>query len=458
MTAASPASTRSSQPFLAQRSHELHQEALKYLPGGTSRAVQDTKPHPLYARNGSGSVITDVDGNRRLDFYSNATSLIHGHAHPVITRAVIDRVSKGAVFSLASEEQIELARMIGERVASVEQVRFMNSGSEAVLLAMRVMRALTGRHKIARFEGAYHGNADWAEVSLTPDPSNWGSADAPASVAYTAGLPPGVLSDVVVLPFNDPARTDTLLERHQHELAGVLIDVIPAYFGLVPAQPGWLAHLREVTSRLGLLLVSDEVVSFRLGYGGAQADFGFAADLTIFGKIIGGGFPVGAVGGPSALMHVFDASKGRAIVPHAGTFNANPVTMTAGISSLSLLTREEFTRLNRLGAVLRERLTAAFEAAGVPAHVKGAGSLFRIHMTDARFADYRGYWHAVQGNAEVKKRQHDLYIGLLGRGVLLSPSGLGALSTPMTEREVDTFVDAVQDTIEGIGVGTRRSG
>lgn len=439
----------------SRRSKELHEVAARYLPGGTSRELHDGYPHPLYAHAGAGCLVVDVDGNERIDFANNATSLIHGHAHPDVTSAVVERVQRGTAFTLCSEEQIDLARSLCERVASVDMVRFTNSGSEAVLYAIKAIRSFTGRHKIAKFEGCYHGNADWAEVSLSSSPSNWGSADGPASVAYTSGLPPGVLSDVVVLRFNDMRDLESILERHSHELAGVLVDAMPARIGLLPASPGWLRHLRRVTTRLGLLLVSDEVVNFRHAHGGAQEYFDFDADLTTFGKLIGGGFPVGAVGGRADLMELFDARKGDPKVPHGGTFNANPVTMAAGFASLSLLTRGEIERINALGSRLRAGLTEFFTAAIIPAHVTGEGSLFRIHMTEQRFSDYRGWWSNVPGDPVAKKRQRQLYLGLLERGVLLHETGFGAISTPMREREVDVFIDAVKQVCEQVDLSAR---
>ncbi len=434
-------------PFTAERSRKLHAEAIKYLPGGTSRLVHDIRPHPLYVREGHGCYVVDVDGNRRLDFFNNASSLVHGHAHPEIVRAVVERVKKGSAFSLPSEEQVELAQILTERISSLEQVRFTNSGSEAVMFAVKAARAYTGRHKIAKFEGLYHGSYDWVEVSLDSDRSNMGSLERPASVPYNPGLPPGVLSDVVVLPFNDAQGTLKLIEAHKDELAAVLFDVMPNQIGLIQADPLFLASLREVTLRNGILLICDEVINFRLAYGGAQAFAGVDADLTTLGKIIGGGFPVGAVGGAGTIMEVFDASKGRAKVPHAGTFNANPVTLVAGVVSLRLLTAAEIARLNGLGELMRISLQEVFDKSGVPAHVTGAGSLFRIHMTAERFHEYRGWREHVAANKDAKRRQQQLYVDLLARGILLNPSMMGSISTPMTDRDVLVFVDAVNDAI-----------
>lgn len=429
------------------RSLELHSKALQFLPGGTSRLVHEVRPHPTYVSHGNGCSVVDVDGNERIDFFGNASSMIHGYAHPRITDAVIERVRKGTAFALPSEVQITLAEMISSRIASVEQVRFTNSGSEAVLFAVKAVRAFTGRPKIAKFEGLYHGCYDWVEVSLDPGEDDMGPVDSPRSVAYARGLPADVLTDVIVLPFNDLERTEALLRRHRNELAGVLVDVMPNQIGLVPAVPGLLERLAVLTRELGILLVSDEVINFRLAYGGGQEHARFSADVTVLGKVIGGGLPVGAVGASAEIMSVFSGAKGRPAVPHAGTFNANPVTLAAGVESLTLLTRAELGRINALGQRIRDGLTELFTAKRVDAHVTGAGSLFRIHMTSTRFSDYRGWRRAVMANATAKQKQQLLYEGLLDRGILFSPSGMGAISTPMSEREVDVFVDAARDIV-----------
>ncbi len=436
--------SRSSLP--TSGSLRLHEAALSVLPGGTSRAVHQTLPHPIYAQEGSGCVVTDVDGNRYLDFYNNASALVHGHAHPAIVAAIGEQARRGTAFSLPVAGQIELAEVLCGRIQSAEQVRFVNSGSEAVLLAIRAARATTGRPKVAKFEGLYHGCADAVEVSLEPDPQNWGSPHAPASVPYTRGTPDGVLDSVVVVPFNDIEAAEAILSANADQLAGVIFDVTPMRLGATPAAPEWPAVLRRLTRDLGILLISDEVVSFRLDYGGPQASFGFDADLTVLGKTMGGGLPVGAVAGPREVMRVFDGSSGRAAVPNAGTFNANPLTMAAGIAALAALPASEIQRINALGDSLRRQADSAFATMGVAAHTTGIGSLFGIHMTDQRFADYRQYWYACVADRGAKLRQRALYDRLRERGILFTTGGVGTVSTAMTDHEVGVFVAALTDS------------
>jgi len=443
------------------RSKQLHDDAVAVLPGGTSRTVHQTQPHPVYARDGQGAVVTDIDGNRYVDFYNNATSLIHGHAHPGIVAAIEEQARRGTAFSLPVEQQVALALLLSDRIASVEQVRFANSGSEAVMLAIKAARAIAGRPKIAKVEGVYHGSADAVEVSLEPDPETWGSPEAPASVAYTTATPAGVLDSVVVLPFNDVDATVALVREHANELAAVLIDVLPMRLGFAAARPDWIAAVRQVTREHGILLISDEVVTFRLDHGGAQALHDFDADLTVLGKIIGGGLPVGALAGPREVMRAFDGSSGRPAVPNAGTFNANPMTLAAGIAALTALPPAEVHRINGLGDAVRRLAQATFDELGVAAHASGAGSLFGLHMTDRRFEDYRAFWHATVGDKQVKVRQRALYDGLRERGILLTTGGVGAISTAMTDGEIDAFAAALADTVSAMnraGLGADGAG
>ncbi len=415
----------------------LFAEAQRVMPGGNSRTTVFMAPYPPYAASGEGCWITDVDGDRRLDCINNYTSLIHGHAHPRVLEAAERRMRRGTSFPLPTPEEIQLAALLVDRLPSVEQVRFTNSGTEAVMMAIKAARGFTGRPKIAKFEGAYHGSYDYAEVSLSSTPADWGSLTAPASVAYSRGTPPAVLEDVVVLPFNRTELAVARVEREAASLAAVVLDPLPNRVGLVPAQPEFLRAMREVTRAHGIVLIFDEVISFRVGYHGAQGLFGVLPDLTTLGKIIGGGFPVGAVGGRAEVMAVFDPRGGHAPVPHGGTFNANPVTMAAGLTAMELLDRAAFSRLDDLGAKLRASMEDCLAQAGVPGRVTGIGSLFRVHATSREFLDYR----STRLEAEESARLDRLVRSLLEHGVLIAPTGLGCLSTPMTDVEVEGFLE-----------------
>jgi hypothetical protein len=234
------------------------------MPGGNSRTSVFIAPYPPYAAEGAGCWLTDADGDRRLDLLNNYTSLIHGHAHPSITEAATRRLARGASFPLPTQEEIELASLLVERLPAVDQVRFTNSGSEAVMMAIKAARGFTDRTKIAKFEGAYHGSYDYAEVSLSSTPENWGSLAEPASVAYARGTPLSVLQDVIVLPFNRPELAARRIERHARELAAVIVDPVPNRIGLMPGTREFLEALRAVTAAHGILLIFDEVISFRV--------------------------------------------------------------------------------------------------------------------------------------------------------------------------------------------------
>src|SRR5215468_9840628 len=315
------------------RSAALWARAQHVMPGGNTRTTVHMAPYPPYAASGAGCWITDVEGDRRLDCLNNYTALIHGHAHPAIVEAASHRLARGTSFPLPTPEEIELAAALAERLPSAEHVRFTNSGSEAVMMAIKGARAHTRRPRIAKFEGAYHGSYDYAEVSLSSTPESWGTLAAPSSTAYSRGTPPAVLDDVVVLPFNHPEHAVARTQQEAGSLAAVVIDPVPNRVGLMPARCDFLEAMREVTRAHGIVLIFDEVISFRVGYHGAQGAFGVVPDMTTLGKIIGGGFPVGAIAGRADAMAVFDPTRGGPpAAPHGGTFNANPVTMAAGLA------------------------------------------------------------------------------------------------------------------------------
>ena len=425
------------------RSAALYQRAREVLAGGSTRLTTFFAPYPVYAVSGRGSRVTDADGVERVDCLNNYMTLIHGHAHPEIVEATIEQIRRGSCFAMPTEREIELAEIIAERVDSVETVRFCNSGSEAVLLAIKAARAHTGRPMIAKCEGTYHGCYDPVEVSLSSSPENWGDPREPARVPYTVGLPAKVMEDVVVLPYNDAEASLRLIERHADRLAAIVVDPVPTRVGCVPMRREYAEMAREAATRHGIVLVFDEVASFRVRYRGAQSMVGVTPDLTTFGKIIGGGLPVGAVGGRRDVMSVFDGSKGRPRASHAGTFNANPATMAAGAASMRLLTEDSLDILNARGDRARERIDAAFEAAGVAGQATGAGSLVMIHFNRRKLVNHRD----VYRDAGESRRISDLHKALLNRGFIVGTGGLAALSTVNTDREIDDLAGAIEDSL-----------
>lgn len=433
----------------APTSAALYERAVRVMPGGNSRTTLYRSPHQIYAARGDGAWVTDVDGVRRLDVVNNYTSLIHGHAHPAVVAAAQAAVAAGSCFGMATAAEVELAERLHARQPEMERVRFANSGAEAVMLAIKAARAFTGRPKIAKFEGAFHGIADFAEISTDSVPDNWGVRTRPASVAASSGSPAGVAADVIVLPFNDAAATVELIEEHADTLAGVIIDPLPNRIGFIPATASFLTAVRDACTHNGALLISDEVMSYRLALGGAQERFGYRPDLVALGKIIGGGFPVGAVGGSEAAMSVFDPSRGKPKVPHGGTFNANPVTMCAGAVTLDLYDKAAIARLHEMGESLRPRLAAALAGAGLDWQVSGLGSLMRIVPTAARLTDYRSSRPDAASSALFTAFTRALF----DRGILTDAAGLISLSTAMTAADLDLLVATVAETAATVAEG-----
>jgi len=429
-------------PDLTSRSHSLYDRALASLPGGNTRTTVFMQPYPIYAARGEDCRIWDVDGNEFIDCINNFTSLIHGHAHPALIEAATRQLALGSAFGLPTESEIDLAELLVSRLPSVDQIRFANSGTEAVMMALKAARAFTGRAKIAKCEGAYHGSYDYAEVSLDPAPDMWGR-NAPVSVAYARGTPDNVLADVVTIPFNDTEAAVSLIREHGPELACVLVDPMPNRAGLAPADHAYLQGLRKITREVGALLIFDEVITFRLGYRGAQGLWDVDPDLTALGKIIGGGFPVGAVAGRRDYMAVFDPRAGKPALPHGGTFSANPVTMRAGLAAMQLLDEAAFARLDDIGQAVRSGIDEAFRRTGVPGGTVGRGSLLKIHFADRPIRDYRSAY-TTEREAQ---RQAVFSRGLLNRGVLAAGYGLMALSTPMTDAYIGKIIAAASEAL-----------
>ena len=284
-----------SYPGSFPKSRQLFERARKVMPGGNTRTTVYIDPFPIYAERGEGCRVWDVDGNVFYDCINNFTAMIHGYAQLEAVAAVNTQMPHGSAFGAPTLSEIELAELLVDRLPSADQIRFANSGTEAVMMAIKAARAFTDRPKIVKIEGAYHGSYDFAEVSLDSAPANWG--DMPNSTAYAKGTPRGVLDDVIAVPFNDAEAAEAVFSAHGAEIAAVLIDPMPNRAGLIPARRDYLERLVKAAHAAGALVIFDEVISFRLGYSGAQGLWDIRPDLTALGKIIGGGFPVGAIAG-----------------------------------------------------------------------------------------------------------------------------------------------------------------
>jgi glutamate-1-semialdehyde 2,1-aminomutase len=421
------------------RSAELHAAAQRYLPGGDTRTITFFEPHPLYMERGQGCRLYDVDGNGYIDFLNNYTSLIHGHAFPPVVEAIAHQAALGTAYAACAENQHQLAELIAGRVASVDQIRFCNSGTEATMNAVRAARAFTGKDKLVKMEGGYHGTHDAVEVSVHPALDQAGPANHPNSVPDSPGIPSSVLGDVIVVPFNDQEAVSDLIRQRRDEIAAVLVEPVMGVAGAIPAEREYLSYLRQVTAENDVLLICDEVMTFRLDWGGAQAIYGVEPDLTALAKIIGGGLPVGAFGGRREIMRLFSPLEGG--MSQSGTFNGNPLTMAAGVASMGALTRERIARCNALGDRLADGFRAAFEEAEIRGQVTGLGSLLNVHFVAGPVRNYRD---AASADGELKGLLH---LALLNRGIFAARRGLFNPSTVMAEADVDQAVAAFKEAL-----------
>lgn len=422
---------------VGQRSKDSFARARLVFPDGTSRITIERDPEPLYIARGTGSYLVDVDDRRFLDLNCNFTTLIHGHAFSPVVEALTHQLQFGSCFANPTECEIELAELLCGRIPQVERIRFVNTGTEAVLFAIKAARAFTARSKIAKLEGAYHGAYDWAEVSLAATPDNWGDPMAPESSAFYRGMPASVLDDVVVLRFNDAEGARRLLSAHAHKLAAVVLDPMPSRGGLVAPKPEFIAAVQETARKNDILVISDEVLNLRQSFRGVSARYNLVPDLVTMGKIIGGGLPIGAIGGREDVMKVFDASAGRPLLPQGGTFSANPLSMTAGLAAMRHLDHKAFAHLETLGNFVRTGISRSISSRGAPLCVTGAASLFRIHPMARIPNDYREANPAPAGATLMKQ----LARFFAENGIILPHGAAASISTPMTRADAEFIVD-----------------
>lgn len=415
--------------------------AQNVLTDGGSRITIRIAPYSIYVRSAKGKYVTDVDGNRLMDFNNNYTAMLHGHAHPTIVEAAFEQIQCGTGYCFGSETEYALADLLCGRVENFDKIRFMNSGSEAVMKAIKAARAYTGRPKIAKCENAYHGSYDFAEVSLGVDPTDLNNGN-PVSRPYSHGTPQGVLDNVVVIPHNDPAAARRILDEHAQDLAAVLIDPIGLDMARIPHTDAFFSMVRDFCDSSGALFIADEVVSFRAGLDGVQGNRGLKPDLTTLGKIIGGGFPVGAVAGSAEVMSVFEAGEGKAKLPHGGTYNANPVSMAAGYAAMSMMSAESFQQLNSLGDAFRKGCREVLELTGTEGEVQGQYSIFAIKFHQPEFND-----NAPRGAVYRSSGMHQY---MVQNGYWMSPGMLGICSTVMDTSDVDAFCETLKAGIHAI--------
>lgn len=412
----------------------IYTDAVKVLPGGVSRNTIFHKPFPHYVSGAKGCLVTDIDGVARIDFANNMASLIHGHAYPKIVEAVIEQLHKGTAYTLATEIEVRYAEHLCSRTDGFEKIRFVNSGTEAVMSMIKTARAFTGKPKIARAEGSYNGSYDYVEVSQISNPDNWGDLNKPNCNPLAYGTPKGVLDDVIIYPFNDVERTLRLLDENADSIACVLVDPIPHRVGLFEATNEFIEAIYNWTRKHDALMIFDEVITYRTNYGGAQENYSVLPDITALGKMIGGGFPVGAFAGRADVMKVMDPNENPLLLPHSGTFSANPITMTAGYHAMLDFDKDAVLKLNSLTAQAISQIQEAIKIADVPMSISGSGSMFRLHPRKTTPTSYRQAYQAVKEKAVMTKLLDHLFYK---ENIIMVNTGTCMFSTAITQKEVD---------------------
>lgn len=420
------------------------EKATQYIPGGVSRLTNFFSPYPFFVSRGEGSRFYDVDGNEYIDFLNNYAAGILGHNHPAIVDAARSQ-SKNINSSAPVTTQYEYAELLCNRVPSMDSVRFCTSGSEAGMHLMQLARFFTGKNCFIKIDGGYHGGSDYAEINSMPDME----ADGKPDVIPSHGVSPGAAKDIFVTPFNDVQGMEDILKQHSQKIAGIIMEPLLGRGGYIMPQKGYLESVRELADTYDVLLIFDEVVSFRLHKGGMQAMHNVIPDLTMLGKVIGGGLPVGAYGGRKEILELSDPLTQPAdhLLWLSGTFSAHPMTMAAGLACMEIYNESEISRLNGLGETLRKGLESVLKDAGIQGQCNGFGSLLRLVFTDNELNTAKDVMTATMKKLEFSTH---LQLDMLNQGVFFSPYGIITLSTPMGEDEINKFINAFGNSIEKV--------
>ncbi|MFP7478159.1 glutamate-1-semialdehyde 2,1-aminomutase [Terribacillus saccharophilus] len=422
------------------KSEQLHKEAQEHIVGGVNSPSRSFKAvgggSPVYMEKAEGAYFWDVDGNKYIDFLAAYGPIITGHAHPHITEAITKAAQNGVLYGTPTRLENQFAQMLKEAIPSLHKVRFTNSGTEAVMTTIRVARAYTGRNKLIKFAGCYHGHSDPVLVEAGSGPSTLGTPD-------SAGVPASIAADMITVPFNDPEALRDALEKWGDQIAGILVEPIVGNFGIVTPEPGFLEKVNEYAHAKGALVIYDEVITaFRFTYGSAQQLLGVEPDLTAMGKIIGGGLPIGAYGGKKEIMDQV-APLGPAY--QAGTMAGNPASMAAGIACLEVLQQPGvYDRFEELGAKLEAGIKQHAEEAGVTITVNRLKGALAVYFTDEKVTNY------AQASASDGEKFAQFFQLMLEQGINLAPSKYEAwfITTAHTDEDIDRTLEAVKTSFE----------
>ncbi len=406
-----------------------HEKLINYIPGGATRSLSYFKPYPLHIDYGKGAYVYTHEGHRLFDVTNAYGALVHGHGDPDVVKAVKDGIEKGSQYSTPTHGQYRLAKLLCERIPGFEKVRFVNSGTEATLFAMRTARAFTGRDKILKMTGGFHGTHDCVAASTKKN-------------VITAGIPAGMTQDMLEVPFNDGDALEKAVRENAGELAAVIMEPFLGAGGVVLPTPGFLQRARKVTQAHNVVLIFDEIFSYRVDTGGCQKLFGVVPDLTCVGKVVGGGLPIGVFGGKDEYMNIFCHEHTDTPLYHSGTFNGYETVMQAGFAALSKFDSAAVTAINLLGDRFQAGLLKSFEANGLNIQSNQIGSLLNLHFVNQPITT------AEQVQESVEELHGLMHLSLLTKGVFTIPRGLFILSTVMTEPEIDWLVDKIDGTLK----------
>ncbi len=423
-----------------ERSREAFEEAKHYIPGGVNSPVRAFKTvglTPVYAERGEGSRLYDIDGNSFIDYVGSWGPLIMGHAHPKVVQALQETAARGTSFGAPTKIETEMAKLVVERVPSIDIVRMVNSGTEATMSAIRLARGYTKRNKILKFEGSYHGHGDSLLIKAGSGVATLGLPDSP-------GVPESIASNTITVPYNDLEAVKLAFERFGEDISCVIVEPVAGNMGVVPPQEGFLQGLRDVTSQYGTLLIFDEVMTgFRVHLNCAQGRYGVTPDLTCLGKVIGGGLPVGAYGGKREIMEQI-APTGP--IYQAGTLSGNPLAMIAGFTTLSLLTPEVYDRLETSAARLQAGFEKNAQEAGIPLTINRVGSMVCPFLTEGAVTNYDT---AKQSDME---RFKSYFGGMLNHGISVAPSPFEGMfvSAVHSDEDIDATIAAHREVMKSL--------